>query len=390
MKNEKRSSWRLSTKLSHPVEVHIPEGNKPLIRPIYQSVKFSPAENVSFADQFIYSRISNPTVRQLELTLAELQNKEDCIVLSSGIGAISGLFLSLLEAGDHIISFREIYKPSRTFIKEMLPKFGITSTLLSLNNVKVLESSIVPGKTKLIHFESPSNPNLDAADIDYILATAKKHGIFVSMDGTFAGLHQHTQYPIDIMVHSLTKYANGHGDVTAGSIAGSKPLIKKIREMTTYLGAALDAQAAYLIERGLKTYDLRYNKQTASALEIAKFLSTHPKVKVSRYPGLCGPLNHELLTKQMKDMGTIISFEIDASVSDSADKFCHRFKIISMAASVGSVESIICPTNTFFGADLNETDKREMGLSTFSLRLSVGLEDPKDLIEDLKSALNAN
>lgn len=385
--SDKRSDWSTNTKLNHPKVVSLPEGNRPLLMPIYHSVKFTPSEDFPYWDQFIYSRVSNPTNRQLELTLSELQKREDCVVLGSGIAALTTTFLSLLKAGDHVISFRELYKPARVFIKEFLPRYGVESTFLSLGQIDELEKSIIKGKTKLIHFESPTNPNLDIADIEHILTVAKKHGVLVSMDGTFAGLHQHTSFAVDIMIHSLTKFGNGHGDVLAGSIAGKTELIKVIREMSVFVGACLDPQGANLILRGLKTYMLRYERQTKNAEQVAYYLSTHPKVKIVRYPGLVAHKDHELAKKQMDQMGGIVSFEIDPSVASSADKFCHTLKLIQLAASLGSTESIICPTQTFFGVDLDIKVREEMGINPYSLRLSVGLEDAVDIISDLKEAL---
>lgn len=382
-----RDNWNINTRLNHPQDISLLDGNKPLVGAIYQSVKYAPSDKYPFSDQFIYSRGSNPTTRRLEIALAEIQNKEDCIVTSSGIAALTGTFLSLLAAGDHVITFRELYKPSRLFIKNILSRYQIEHTLLSLLRMDELESAIRPGKTKLIHFESPTNPNLDIADIEKITTIARKHGVLVSMDGTFAGLHQHNQYDIDIMIHSLTKFGNGHGDVMAGSISGSKALIKTIREMTIYLGATPDPHSSYLVERGLKTYMLRYERQTKTAAKIADFLIEHPKVKCVRYPGLKNHRGHELAKKQMQDMGAVIAFEIDPEVATSADKFCHMLKLIQLTASIGSTESIICPSHTFFGQELSSEDKNQIGLNNYSLRLSIGLEDPKDLIEDLKVAL---
>ena len=189
------------------------------------------------------------------------------------------------------------------------------------------------------------------------------------------------------MIQSLTKFGNGHGDVIAGAISGRKDLIKIIREMTLYLGAHLDPQALYLIERGLKTYMLRYERQTKSAQEIAIFLSKHPKVKIVRYPGLLENKWHELASTQMEDMGAVISFEIKSEVAQSADKFCHKLNLIQIAASLGATETIICPTETFFGVDLSKEEKEEMGINKFSLRISIGLEDPVDLTNDLNEAL---
>lgn len=383
-----RKNWSTHTRLNHPVEVKLLEGNKPLLQPVYHSSKFSPSEDFPYWDQYIYTRVSNPTTRQLELTLAELQNKEDCIVLSSGIAAITGTFLALLKSGDHIISFIESYKPSRVYIKEILPRYGIESTFLTLSDLSALEAHIKAKKTKLIHFESPTNPNLQIADINYIIDIARKHGVLVSMDGTFAGLHQHTQFDIDIMIHSLTKFGNGHGDVIAGSISGGKSLVKTIREMCIYLGATLDPQASYMIERGLKTYLLRYERQSRTAGQLAKYLEPHSKIKKVRYPGLESHENFELAQKQMKEMGAVIAFELDPSAGLSAQQFCHKLKLIQLTASIGSTESIICPTDIFFGLDLLPSDKEAVGINAYTVRLSVGLEDLDDLKNDLIGALN--
>jgi cystathionine beta-lyase/cystathionine gamma-synthase len=387
MKNENRKNWKLNTRLNHPVRMTPDKSNPPLLAPIYQSVKFVVSEETSYGNQYIYSRLSNPTLKQLEMLLADLQNKEDCIVLSSGIAAISGAFLGLLKSGDHIITFRELYKPARIFIRDMLPKFGIESSILKLTQLDELEKAIKPGKTKLIHFESPTNPNLDIADINRIIAIARKHNVLVSMDGTFAGLHQHTDFDVDLMFQSLTKFGNGHGDVLAGSIAGSKALIHQIRAMTIILGATLDPHASFLVERGLKTYLLRFERHTKNAAKVAEFLNQHPKVKKVFYPGLAEHKGHELAKSQMKDMGAMVSFVLDET-GLNADQFSHKLKLIQFAVSLGATESIICPTHLFFGDDLNAVDKEEMGINPYSLRLSVGLEDAEDLIEDLKQALS--
>ena len=387
MKNEYRKNWKLNTRLNHPVRMTPTKENPPLLAPIYQSVKFVVSEETSYGNQYIYTRLSNPTLRQLEMLLADLQNKEECIVLSSGIAAISGAFLGLLKSGDHIITFRELYKPARIFIRDMLPKFGIESSILKLTQLDELEKAIQPGKTKLIHFESPTNPNLDIADINRIIQIARKHNVLVSMDGTFAGLHQHTDFDVDLMFQSLTKFGNGHGDVLAGSIAGNRTLIQQIRSMTIILGATLDPHASFLVERGLKTYLLRFERHTKNAAKVAEYLNSHPKIKKVFYPGLAEHKGHALARSQMKDMGAIVSFVLDGS-GLNADQFSHKLKLIQFAVSLGATESIICPTHLFFGDDLSSVDKEEMGINPHSLRLSVGLEDAEDLIEDLKQALS--
>lgn len=380
-------NWKINTRLNHPVRITPATSNKPLLAPIYQSVKFVVSQEMTYGNQYIYSRISNPTIRQLEVALAQLQNKEDCIVFSSGIAAITGPLLGLLKSGDHMITFRELYKPSRIFIRDMLPKFGIESSILKLTALDEVEKHIIPGKTKLIHFESPTNPNLDIADIDQIIKIARKHNLLVTMDGTFAGLHQHTTFDVDLMIHSLTKFGNGHGDVLAGSVAGKKSLIQQVRQMTIMLGATLDPHASNLVERGLKTYMLRFERHVMNAAKVADFLNSHPKIKKVFYPGLATHKGHDLAKKQMQDMGAVVSFVIDPSANMNAEEFAHKLKLIQFAVSLGSTESIICPTHLFFGDDLSAVDKEEMGISADSLRMSVGIEDAEDIIEDLKSAL---
>lgn len=383
-----RHNWAINTILNHPEEIKLLEGNRPLIQPVYNSAKFTTSEDHPVSAQFIYGRVSNPTTRQLEQIISEIQGREDSIVVSSGIGALTGTFLGLLKSGDHMITYRELYKPARVFIRDFLPKYGITSTILSLKDIALLDEAIT-SETKLIHFESPTNPNLDIADIEFILKIAKKHNLLVSMDGTFAGLHQHKNFTVDVMIQSLTKFGNGHGDVIAGCISGHSEVIRRIRETSLYIGAHLDPQAAYLIMRGLKTYMIRYEHQSKTALLVAKFLSTHPHVVKVRYPGLENHQGHELAKKQMSHMGAVIAFEIDKCVAESADEFCHKVKVAQMAASVGSTETLICPTLSFFGLDLSTHEREEMGITPYSLRLSIGLEDAQDLINDLNQALRA-
>jgi cystathionine beta-lyase/cystathionine gamma-synthase len=234
-----RKALHESTQLSHTPEVTIPAGNKPILSPIYQTAKFTLNEELPISSQFIYTRVSNPTLRELELTLAELQKTDDCIVLGSGMAAITGVLLGLMKTGDHMISFREIYRPGRIFVRSTLKRFGMDHSMISLAELDSLESKIKPN-TKLIYFESPTNPHLDIADIKKIVAIAKKHNLVVMMDATFGGPHQHRDLGVDIFVHSLTKYANGHGDVIAGAIMGKASLINEIRQMTINLGATLD------------------------------------------------------------------------------------------------------------------------------------------------------
>lgn len=381
---KKRNEWGAATKLTHPPRPEIHQKNTPVVAPIYQTAKFVVSNEVPLSSQFIYSRVANPTLRSLEESISEILNFDETIVFSSGMAAISTTFLGLLKAGDHLISFRELYRPARIFIKDVLSGFNIEHDLLKLNELDSLPQRIRPN-TKIIYFESPSNPNLQIADISKIIKQAKAHGILVIMDATFAGLQLNSGMGVDLIIHSLTKYASGHGDVLAGSVSGSKKLISQIRPMNIALGGSLDPHAASLVSRGLKTYQLRFEKQSSSALEIAKYLEIHPFVTKVYYPGLKNHPQYELASNQLIHSGGILSFEIKTDVG-TALEFSHRLELLQFTVSVGSVESLICPTELFFGEDLSVNDRREMGINPQSLRLSVGLESVSDILADLEKA----
>lgn len=369
----------LSTLLNHPPRSVLGKNNSPTISPIYQTAKFAMSAEMPYSDQFLYTRVSNPTLRDLELTLAKVQGTEDGIVFSSGMAAISHTLMGLLQAGDHVLYFRELYKPARMFLKD-LKRYGISGTMLKLSDEASLEASVIPGKTKLLYFESPTNPNLGIADIPKLKSFCQKNNLLLVMDNTFAGPHQHHGLGVDLFIHSLTKFVNGHGDVIAGAVLGSTELIKKIKPMAVALGATLDPHAAFLIQRGFRTYLLRYQKQTENARDLVAYLRAHKKIKTVYYP------DGELAKKQLADSGAMVSFELHPT-HVSAKDFCHRLTMVQLAVSLGSAETIIAPTEIFFAEDLEKQDREEMGLTRHSLRVSVGLEDIKDIIADFEQAL---
>src|SRR5690606_5948007 len=282
-----------ATRLNHPPAVGVPSDNRPLVAPIYQSVKFT-FDDVEQAalhsrggrEGFQYSRISNPTLRQLELTLAELQGRDACIVTASGVAAVNLTLLALCKQGDHVILFAEMYQPTRYMVRRLLARYGVTHTMLSIEDAEAIERALASTPTRLVIFETPSNPMLKVADIDRITAAARAHGALTVLDNTFAGFHNHGQFDIDVYVHSLTKYAAGHGDVMGGAVIARRELIDAMQADFVVIGATLDPHAAFLIQRGLKTYSLRYQRQCANALAAAQFLETHAAVARVRYPGL--------------------------------------------------------------------------------------------------------
>lgn len=384
-----------STRATHPPRVELPPGNRALVAPIYQSVKFE-LESLEETERllrgerpgFFYSRYSNPTTRQLELLLAELQGRQDCLVTGSGIAAISHALLALTKQGDHVISFIETYNPTRYTVRRLLGRFGVTHTLLSMLDVDALARALNERPTRLVLFESPSNPVTRIADIPAITRLARAAGSLVVMDNTFAGLHQHGQYEVDVFLHSLTKYASGMGDVMGGAVIGSQPVIQGMRTDFGVLGGTLDPHAAFLILRGLKTYFVRYAAQCASAMRIATMLSAHPAVLQVHYPGLPGHPQHALARAQMEDFGSIVTLDLAGGLA-AGQRFADRLQLFALAASVGSTESLVVTSSIMKGRDLTAEQQQIAGIADGTVRLSIGLEDPEDLIEDLKQALAA-
>jgi len=382
------------TRVNHPPDVTIPADNRPVVAPIYQTVKFAfeSLEETMRAyrgerEGFYYTRRSNPTTRQLEKLLAELQGRDDCIAAASGVAAISGSLLSLTRAGDHVLCFVETYGPSRQLIQSLLGRFGVQHTMLSIDDDAGIERVLAERPTKLVWFESPTNPVTRIADIGRITRAAHAHGALTVLDNTFAGFHNHGQYGIDVFVHSLTKYASGHGDVMGGAIIARDELIRAIRRDTIVLGALLDPHAAFLVMRGMKTYYLRQEAQAASAVRIAAFLDDQPAVARVHYPGLAGHPRHALAREQMHDFGSIVSFDLEGGL-DAARVFTDALEFFAITPSLGSVESLVMPTQLLRPRGLTEEQVAISGIGDGTVRLSIGIEDTDDLIADLDAALS--
>jgi len=325
-------------------------------------------------------------VRSLELLLAELQGREDCVAVASGLAAVAAALIALLGQGEHVLCFAETYGPTRGLITRTLARFGVTHTMLSIEDHAGVERELAARPTRLVWFESPTNPVLKLADIPFIVATARRHGALTVIDNTLAGLEAHGQYEVDLLVHSLTKYASGHGDVMGGAVIGSADLIARIRTQAISLGPTLDPGAAFLIQRGLKTYHVRRAAQCESAARVAEFLLAHPHVARVRYPGLPGDPGHALARAQMPDFGTIISVDLQGGAEQSR-RFADALKLFAIAASLGSTESLIVPPTLQQPRDLGEMARDWAAVSATTARLSIGLEDPEDLVEDLALAL---
>ena len=381
------------TRLNHPPEAELPPGNRPVVTPIYQSVKFefdTVEETVrnwrGDSPGFNYQRSSNPNARQLELTLAQLQGRDDALVCASGVGVLSSALLSLTKQGDHVLCFVELYTPTRNLIRRMLGKFGVTHTLLSITDLAGIERVLKTTPTRLVMFESPTNPMLRVADVTAITRLARAHGALTLMDNTLAGPHQHGQYEVDLYLHSLTKFAAGHGDVMGGAVIGNAELIAQLRPDFNALGNALDPHAAFLVQRGLKTYLVRYREQSANAQRVAEFLAAHPAVEAVHYPGLASHPGHALAREQMSDFGAVLSFDLRAG-GEAGRRFAESVELFAMAASLGATDSLVLPPQLLGARDLDAGQQRLAGIGAGTVRLSIGLESIDDLLADLAQAL---
>jgi cystathionine beta-lyase/cystathionine gamma-synthase len=331
--------------------------------------------------------VSNPTLEQLQLTLATLQGRESCLVTASGVAAVNLAMLSLCKQGDHVVLFAETYQPTRMMVRRILARYGVAHTMLSIEDPVGLERVLKETPTRLIVFESPTNPVLKVADVSRITGLAKAHGAMTVMDNTFAGFHNHGQFDIDVFVHSLTKYASGHGDVMGGAVIARKELIDAMRADFITIGATLDAHACFLIQRGLRTYFLRYERQCANALVVAEFLEGHPSVARVSYPGLPSHPRHDLARVQLKDFGAVVTLELHGDSSD-AKRFAEALELFATASSVGSTESLVLPPQHLAPAGMSAEEKRWSGITERTVRLSIGIEDAGDLIADLGQALS--
>lgn len=392
------------TKAIHGGEGHFPEGAH--FPPIYQTSTFT-FENVEegrkiFAgesEHCAYTRLGNPTQRVLQKKLAILEGGEECLVYGSGMGAISAMIMSLAKAGDHVITGRVLYGCTDDLFSKRLTHYGIEFSFVDSTDAKNVEKAIKKN-TKLIFLETPANPTMEVSDIIEISKTAKKHKIPVAVDNTFAT--PYNQRPLelgaDIAVHSLTKYLNGHGDVIGGAVIGSKEYVKTILEPISHdLGATMSPEDAYRVIRGLKTFPLRMEAHNENAMKIAKFLEKHPAVSVVYYPGLESHPQHKTAKKQMitvngdNGYSGIISFELKKGKGAGIqlmDHIAQNSKVISLAVSLGVVDTLIQHPASMTHASIPEKERLEKHITPGLVRLSAGIEDYKDIEKDLKEALN--
>jgi len=362
--------------------------------PIWQTTTFRAESSEHFAalaksvkPSEYYSRYGNPTHEQVEAVMAALEGGEAAMVTASGMGAISTSVMSLLERGDHVVAQRNLYANTTALLDDLLPRWGIECTFVDYTNAERWAEALRPN-TKLIYAETPTNPLMRLTDLRVVGALGKTHGITTIVDNTFATpVNQRPlQYGIDVVVHSATKYLGGHSDVTAGVIIGSPAFIERAWRFHIVMGAALSPFDAWLLLRGLRTLGLRVERHNQNALMVARFFESHPKIERVNYPGLKSHPQHKLAQEQMSGFTGMMSVELRGGY-ETAERFIASLKLGSYAASLGGFETLLVHPAAMWGDTLTEAQRRAMEVGENLVRISVGLEDEQDLIDDFSQAL---
>jgi methionine-gamma-lyase len=365
--------------------------------PIYQSSTFVFADAAQGAarfagreDGYIYTRLGNPTTKALEDAVAILENGHGGLATASGMAAVTTVFMAVLEKDAHMIGTAAVYGASRTVVENEFSRFGVQADFVDTSDVEILKKHLTP-RTKLLYIETPANPTLQLTDIRACAALAKERGLLLAVDNTFSSplLQNPLDLGADIVIHSLTKFINGHSDVVGGMIvARDEGLFKRLRKVLQLMGGTMDPHQAWLVLRGLKTLALRVEKAQDNAGRLARFLEGHPKVAWARYPGLPSHPQHELAKSQMKGFGTMVSFGL-AGGYEAGRRMMDAVKLCALAVSLGSVESLIQHPASMTHAGMGRPEKEQAGITDDLVRLSVGCEGYEDLEADLAQALES-
>ncbi|ADR23725.1 cystathionine beta-lyase [Marivirga tractuosa] len=383
----KSSKYRFGTKAIHS-GVEPDSATGAIMTPIYQTstyVQSAPGEHKGYE----YSRSQNPTREALEKSIAALENADFGHCFASGLAAIDAI-IKTLKPGDEVISTNDLYGGTYRIFTKIFQDFGIHFHFVNMSNAADVEKHITE-KTKLIWVETPTNPMMNIIDIRAIADIAKKHAVTLAVDNTFST--PYLQNPLDLgadlVMHSVTKYIAGHSDVVMGALATSnKELSEKLTFIQNASGAVPGPQDCFLVLRGIKTLHLRMQRHCENGAGIANFLKSHPKVDKVFWPGFKSHPNHEIACKQMHDFGGMISFSLKENTKSAATEILKKFKLFTLAESLGGVESLSGHPATMTHASIPKAERDKVGLSDSLIRLSVGVEDIEDLIQDLKQALS--
>jgi len=367
----------------------------PVVPPIYQTstFKFESAEHGASlfkgeAEGYIYTRMKNPTIEAMENAVAELEGGHKALGCASGMAAISTVLITLLKAGDHVVCSKSVYGPTMTLIHSVLSKFNIGAAFVDSDITEEIEKAIKPN-TKLIYIETPANPMISITDLEAAANLAHKNNALLVVDNTFMSpaLQQPFKFGVDVILHSMTKFLNGHADVVAGIIVTrDEEMYLMMRKVLNQLGGVIDPFNSFLVHRGLKTLSVRMQRHCENAQLIAEYLENHSNVKWVRYPGLKSHPNYQVGLKQHSGHGGMISFELKGGFK-AGETVMNSVKLSQLAVSLGGVETLIQHPASMTHLSMGAEARKSAGITEGLVRLSVGIENVKDIIEDLEQAL---
>src|ERR1700674_3392087 len=393
MKNSSTQKWGPQTR-----SVHAGEPNKHGVgAPVGPNIcrtstfTFSSTEEMKLwaegkSKAYIYTRYGNPTLTVAQGKIAALEGAEAAVVTASGMAAISSALLGALKCGDELISTAQLYGGTYRLMRDVFTDLGIKVHHVGTDLAGI--EKLVNSRTRVLYVESPTNPTVRLVDVAKAAQFAKKHKLISIIDNTFATpvLQQPIQLGYDMVVHSATKALAGHSDVIAGVAVGNKKWMERVQHMVIYLGGSMDPEAAYLLNRGIKTLGLRVRKQCENAMAVAKFLEKHPKVARVFYPGLASHPDHKLAKRQMRGFGSMLAFDLKGSLP-AARRVCDRVQLFLLAASLGGVESLVVLPAYTSHYNMTAEELARGGVTPGMVRVSIGIEDAEDLIADLQQAL---
>lgn len=388
-------NMRMHTKVVHAGQ-HPDPATGAISVPIYQSSTFRFREAAEGAarfagtdDGYIYTRLGNPTTAHLEECIATLEGGCGALGAATGMAAVNTVYFTLLGQGDHVVCTEALYGPSRTVLETEYSRFGIDATFVDSSIIENVENAMRP-ETKLVYIETPANPTLKMTDIAACAAIAHAHGALLAVDNTFSSpiLQRPFDLGADVIVHSMTKFINGHTDVVAGMVVAKNPdVFTRLRKVHRNLGGTMDPHQAWLVLRGVRTLALRMEKAQANAMDLARYLESHPKVTWVRYPGLESHPQYELGLRQMSGPGAVISFGVKGGL-EVGRTVIDNVQIPTLAVSLGGIESLIEHPASMTHAGIPQHEREEADITDDLVRLAVGCEDVEDLREDLARVLD--
>jgi methionine-gamma-lyase len=396
MSKGEKNGWSIDTECIHAGTEPDPAFGA-VAPPIFQTSTFvfrTPEEGAArFAgtdEGYIYTRMGNPTIAALEESVATLEGGQGALATASGMAAVSTVFFALLEAGDHVVCSASVYGPSRVVLERDFARFGVTSSLVDTSDLDRLQKAVTE-RTRVVFVETPANPTLAITDLSKAAEIAHEAGALLVVDNTFMSpiLQKPFRFGADIVLHSVTKFLNGHSDVVGGILVfQDRELMGRVRSVLHYLGGTMDPHQAWLVHRGVKTLGMRVRTAQENAQAVAELLAQHPAVQEVRYPGLPGHPHADLIQRQMAGPGSLISFELKGGI-EAGKHVLNRVQLPALAVSLGGVESLIQHPASMTHAAVKREDRLAAGITDGLVRLAVGCEDQGDLVKDLRQALDS-